>query len=120
LLRLAARLAPACKTAWAACTAGEKWRCRKAAGGVLTAQQAPHRPGTAPGTAGSDRVDSFFRLFGDADGDGAVDGPDRALFRSAFKTRAGEAGYLWYFDFDGDGAVDGRDKGQFNRRFGHS
>jgi hypothetical protein len=43
---------------------------------------------------------------------------DRELFRSAFGTRAGEAGYLWYFDFDGDGAVDGRDNGQFNRRFG--
>ena len=28
--------------------AGENWRFRKAAGGVLTAKQAPHRPGTAP------------------------------------------------------------------------
>jgi acetyl esterase/lipase len=75
--------------------------------------------GAGTGTAGSDRVDTFFRLFGDADGDGVVDEHDRALFRSAFRTRVGEAGYLWYFDFDGDGAVDGRDNGQFNRRFGH-
>jgi hypothetical protein len=75
--------------------------------------------GAGTGVAGSDRVDTFFRLFGDADGDGAVDARDRDLFRSAFQTRAGEAGYLWYFDYDGDGVVDGRDNGQFNRRFGH-
>jgi hypothetical protein len=49
-----------------------------------------------------------------------VDRLDRDLFRSAFKTNAGEPGYLWYFDFDGDGDVDGFDNGQFNRRFGQS
>jgi hypothetical protein len=76
--------------------------------------------GDGDGSAGGDRVDSFFRLFGDADGDGVVDARDRDLFRSAFKTRAGEVGYLWYFDYDGDGVIDGRDNGQFNRRFGHS
>jgi hypothetical protein len=74
--------------------------------------------GDGDGSAGGDRVDGFTRLFGDADGDGHVDRQDRALFRSAFGQRAGEAGYLWYFDFDGDGAVDGHDNGQFNRRFG--
>src|SRR5262249_61910760 len=76
--------------------------------------------GAGTGVAGSDRVDTFFRLFGDADGDGVVDARDRDLFRSAFKTQAGDPGYLWYFDYDGDGAVEGRDKEQFNRRFGHS
>jgi hypothetical protein len=40
-----------------------------------------------------------------------VDG-DR--FQAAFRTAAGDAGYLWYFDFDGDG----RDNGQSNRLFG--
>jgi hypothetical protein len=69
-------------------------------------------------SAGGDRVESFFRLFGDSDGDRDVDRQDRDLFRSAFKTSAAEAGYLWYFDFDGAGDVDGRDNGQFNRRFG--
>jgi arylsulfate sulfotransferase len=67
---------------------------------------------------GGNRVDSFFRLFGDSNGDGHVDRPDRDLFRSAFKKSAGQAGYLWSLDFDGDGDVDGRDNGQFNRRFG--
>jgi hypothetical protein len=74
--------------------------------------------GDGDGSAGGNRVDGFSRLFGDADGDGDVDGQDRDRFRSAFKTRAGEPGYLWYFDFDGDGDVDGRDNGEFNRRFG--
>jgi hypothetical protein len=74
--------------------------------------------GDGDGSAGGNRVDGFHRLFGDSDGDGDVDWLDRQLFRSAFKTNAGEAGYLWYFDFDGDGDVDGPDNGQFNRRFG--
>src|SRR6267378_3031806 len=70
--------------------------------------------GDGDGSAGGNWVDGFFRLFGDNDGDGDVDGADRDRFRSAFKTSAGDAGYLWYFDFDGDGDVDGRDNGQFN------
>jgi acetyl esterase/lipase len=74
--------------------------------------------GDGNGLAGGNRVDAFFRLFGDSDGDRDVDGLDRDLFRSAFEKRAGEAGYLWYFDFDADGDVDGLDNGQFNRRFG--
>jgi len=74
--------------------------------------------GDGNGSSGGDRVDSFFRLFGDTDGNRDVDRLDRDLFRSAFKMSTGEAGYRWYFDFDGDGDVDGRDNGQFNRRFG--
>ena len=72
--------------------------------------------GDGDSSAGGNRVDSVSRLFGDSDGDGDVDRLDRELFRSAFKKRAGEAGYLWFFDFDGDG----QDNGQFNRRFGRS
>jgi hypothetical protein len=63
-------------------------------------------------------VDGFFRLFGDSDGDGNVNQLDRDLFRSAFKTSAGEASYRWFLDFDADGVVDGLDNGQFSRRFG--
>ena len=74
--------------------------------------------GDNDGVAGGDAVESFFRLFGDSDGDGDVDQLDRDLFRSAFKTIAGDTHYLWYFDFNGDGNVDGLDNGQFNRRFG--
>jgi hypothetical protein len=74
--------------------------------------------GDGDGSARGDRVEGVSRLFGDSDGDGDVDWLDRELFRSAFKKRAGEAGYLWYFDFAGDGDVDGTDSGQFQRRFG--
>jgi len=74
--------------------------------------------GDGDGSAGGDRADGFFRLFGDSDGDGDVDWQDRDLFGLAFRKCAGEAGYLWYFDFDGDGDVDGLDNGQFSRRFG--
>jgi hypothetical protein len=74
--------------------------------------------GDGDGTSGGNRVDSFFRLFGDSDGDRDVDWQDRDLFRSAFGKSATDIGYLWYFDFDGDGDVDGLDNGQFNRRFG--
>jgi hypothetical protein len=71
--------------------------------------------GDGDGNGGGDRVDAFFRLFGDADGDRDVDGLDRDLFRSMFEK---SVGYLWYFDFDGDDDLDGLDNGQFNRRFG--
>jgi hypothetical protein len=74
--------------------------------------------GDGDGSAGGDRVDEFFRLFGDSDGDHDVDWLDRNLFGSAITKNAGVAGYLWYFDFDFDGDVDGLDNGQFNRRFG--
>jgi N-acetylglucosamine-6-sulfatase len=70
------------------------------------------------GNGGGERVDAFFRLFGDSEGDGDVDWLDRDFFRSAFKKSAGDEGYLWYLDFDADGDVDGQDNGQFNRRFG--
>src|SRR5439155_6498364 len=40
--------------------------------------------GDGNGSAGGDRVDGFFRLFGDSDGDRDVDWQDRDLFRSAF------------------------------------
>ena len=76
--------------------------------------------GDRDGNGGGDRVDAFFRLFGDSDGDGDVDWLDRDLFRSAFGKSIGDADYLWYFDFDGDGDVDGLDNGQFNRRFGQN
>src|SRR5262245_20315207 len=55
--------------------------------------------GNGDGSAGGDRVDEIFRLFGDNDGDGDVDGLDRDLFRSVLTKNAGEVGYLWYFDF---------------------
>jgi len=65
--------------------------------------------GAGTGVAGSDRVDTFFRLFGDADGDGHVDLGDVLRFAGTFGKHAGDPGYLRYFDYDGDGRVDGSD-----------
>jgi photosystem II stability/assembly factor-like uncharacterized protein len=74
--------------------------------------------GAGTGTAGSDRTDTFFRLFGDADGDGHVDLRDLLLIASTLGKRAGDPGFLAYFDYNGDGRVDGRDMIQLLRRFG--
>src|SRR5262249_50955770 len=52
--------------------------------------------GDGDGVAGGNRADSFFRLFGDSDGDRDVDWQDRDLFRSAFGKSATDVGYLWY------------------------
>ena len=69
--------------------------------------------------AGSDRVDTFFRLFGDSNGDGHVGWDDLSSFVRTFGKHAGDPGYLWYFDYDSDGRVDGSDLVQLLRRLGH-
>jgi hypothetical protein len=53
----------------------------------------------------------IFRIFGDANGDGAVASNDFALFRLSFN------GVNDVFDFDGDGFVSTSDFGQFKNRF---
>jgi pimeloyl-ACP methyl ester carboxylesterase len=75
--------------------------------------------GDADGSAGGNRVDAFFRLFGDSDGDGIVDNLDFFRFRNAFGKRVGDPGYLAYFDFDGDGIIDAAvDFAELNWRYG--
>jgi hypothetical protein len=74
--------------------------------------------GAGTGVAGSDRTDTFFRLFGDADGDGHVDVSDLRSFLSTLGKRTRDPGYLWYFDYDGDGRVDVGDLLQLLRRLG--
>ncbi len=71
--------------------------------------------GNGDGTGGDNATDTFFRLFGDADGDRMVSVVDFFQFRSAF----GAAGtYDDAFDFDGDGDVDALDFFEFRSRFG--
>lgn len=67
---------------------------------------------------GSNRVDTFFRLFGDSNGDGHVDLQDLLGFMSTFGKHAGDPGYLSYFDYYGAGSVDLGDLLQFLLRFG--
>lgn len=76
--------------------------------------------GNADGTPGDDFVlvgtaaNKFFRLFGDADGDGDVDATDFGAMRAAFGTDS------LIFDYDGDGDVDAADFGMFRAHFGLS
>jgi hypothetical protein len=78
--------------------------------------------GNGDGTAGDNYTfgdaQGLFRMYGDVNGDRAVNGTDFALFRGAFGTTAGNPAYLAYLDFDGDGAINGLDFAQFRTRFG--
>ncbi len=65
--------------------------------------------------SGDPDTDSFFRLFGDTDGDRDVDIQDYGAFARSFLSQLGDANYNAAVDFDGDGDVDGNDMGQFRR-----
>lgn len=61
---------------------------------------------------------SFFRLEGDADGDGTVGGTDYAIWLSNFGTHGVTPGLPG--DFDGDGTVGGNDYAIWLKNFGRS
>jgi hypothetical protein len=63
------------------------------------------------------RTDTFFRLYGDANGDGTVNNTDTFRMKSSFLKNAGDAGYLAYFDYNGDGTVNNSDTFQLKKRF---
>jgi len=77
----------------------------------------PGLDGDGNGTGGDDYsligtpANGLFRLFGDSDGNGTVNGSDFLAFRLAF------LGNSPNFDFDGDGQVSGTDFLQFRLRF---
>ncbi len=56
------------------------------------------------GTAGSNLSMTFFRFFGDSNGDGLVDGVDLLVFRSAYLSGSA-AGANAIFDVNGDGVL---------------
>jgi hypothetical protein len=73
--------------------------------------------GMGPGT---DYVDDFFRLYGDADGNGTVNLFDFAAFRSAFgKMVDADPAYRCH-DHNGDGTIDLFDFAAFRGNFGKS
>jgi hypothetical protein len=73
-------------------------------------------------------ADKFFRLFGDVNGNEAVDGPDVTSFQAAYGVgQPADPDLLAYFHFDGDGVLRNLGTGataddtfQFKRRFGRS
>jgi hypothetical protein len=75
--------------------------------------------GDGDGLSGGARAaDTFFRLFGDSDGDRDVDNLDLFHFRQAFGSASADANYKAYFDYDSDGDVDNLDLFHFRQRFG--
>ncbi len=74
--------------------------------------------GDGDGRMGGDRVDRFFRLYGDSDGDRDVDLHDLNRFLSTFGRRQGDPHYLWYLDVNGDDRVGLIDLPAFVRRLG--
>ena len=85
----------------------------------LTVAGAKVRGGFATGPAmAADHTLAFHRLFGDANGSKSVNNADYLLFRNAFGTSAGGAGYDPAFDLDGNGLVNNADYLQFRSRFG--
>ena len=74
--------------------------------------------GDGNGTAGGDNVSTLFRLYGDVNGDKAVNGFDLTAFRNAFGSTSADAAYVSFLDFNGDGAINGADLTQFRTRFG--
>ena len=65
----------------------------------------------------TDAVFSFYRLYGDFNGDGTVNNADSFQFSRAFNKSAGQAGFVAFFDFNGDGTINNSDNFQFSRRF---
>ena len=80
------------------------------AGGVLL-------DGDGDAVPGGDATRTFFRYFGDSNGDRRVDIADYRLVRDQLQFVAGQTGYLGYFDVDGNNRVDIADLGQFSLRY---
>ncbi len=65
-------------------------------------------------------LDTFYRLYGDVNGDGIVNNADNARLRTTFGISSGQAGYLASLDFNLDGIINNADNAQFRKRFGIS
>ncbi|HEY1683674.1 MAG TPA: choice-of-anchor tandem repeat GloVer-containing protein [Tepidisphaeraceae bacterium] len=69
---------------------------------------------------GGNQTFTFYRLFGDIDGNGTVDQSDYTAFMSSYGQTSGGSLYNPAFDYDGNGIINGSDYLQFKKRFGTS
>jgi hypothetical protein len=60
-------------------------------------------------TLSADRTDTFYRLYGDDDGNKRVNNTDLNAFGTTFNLTSSDTGYLVYFDSDGNGRVNNTD-----------
>ncbi|MEM6474238.1 MAG: choice-of-anchor D domain-containing protein, partial [Planctomycetota bacterium] len=72
----------------------------------------------APGRGGGEAADSFFRLFGDSDGDRDVDRDDLFAFQAAYRSDSNSTNFDSQFDFAGDDDIDAIDFAEFRKRLG--
>lgn len=73
--------------------------------------------GDGNGIAGGNARDDFFRLYGDATGDGRVNVLDLLQFRNAFNSADGDSNFNAALDAGGDGRINVLDLLQFRNRF---
>jgi hypothetical protein len=83
---------------------------------VLTVHAAGVRDSSGQMPA-ADQTYSFFRFFGDFDGNGTVNSSDYFKFKSAFGTNSANPAFLSQFDYDGNGTINSFDYLQFVKRF---
>jgi ELWxxDGT repeat protein len=69
------------------------------------------------GLSGGDRVEKFFRLFGDLNGDRYEAPAERSAVKRAVGTRAGQPGYDAAMDFNSDGLIGPDDDRQAASRY---
>jgi hypothetical protein len=79
-----------------------------------------HGAGVAATGGGSfaDQTITFHRLFGDIDGNGAVNSADYFQFKQAFGAASGSSLYNPAFDFDNNGKINSADYFKFKANFG--
>jgi hypothetical protein len=65
----------------------------------------------------NDYVASFFRFFGDVNGDRRVDIADFGIFNLSYGAQNGQPAYRAFLDFNNDGRIDIADFGQFSLRY---
>jgi hypothetical protein len=74
--------------------------------------------GDRNGSAGGDYIGSISRLFGDADGNGAITASDMFAFQAVHMTTRGQSGYDARFDIDANGVIADSDRTADEARYG--